>query len=115
MESLLPLSRGVGYQPSVRQNDADLRREVMEQASKGSFPHVGGLLLDPLHKKIKFSSVPMDREDRHQRVSAQVESVSGYKKKKKKKKKKFPLPVSCRQTTPEPENYNRIFLTGYYF
>jgi hypothetical protein len=51
----------------------------MEQASKGSFPHEGGLLLDPLHKKIIFSSVPMDREDRHQRVSAQVESVSGYK------------------------------------
>jgi hypothetical protein len=51
----------------------------MEQASKRTSSHEGGLLLDPLHKKIQFSSVPMDREDRHQRVSAQVESVSGYK------------------------------------
>jgi hypothetical protein len=50
-------------------------------------------LLDPLHKKIHFSSVPKNREDRRQRVSAQVESsVSG-----------FPLPVSSRHAIPEPE------------
>jgi hypothetical protein len=40
-------------------------------------------LLDPLHMITRFSSVPMDREDRHQRVSANLVclfpvSISGY-------------------------------------
>jgi hypothetical protein len=53
----------------------------------------GGLLLDPLHMRTRCSSVPMDREDRHQRVSAQLgSSVSG-----------FPFPVSRCQAAPEPE------------
>jgi hypothetical protein len=65
----------------------------MEQASKRSSSHEGGLLLDPLHKITHFPSVPMDREDGRQRVSAQVDSpVSG-----------FSLPVSRRQAVPEPE------------
>jgi hypothetical protein len=41
----------------------------------------------------RFPSVPVDREDRRQWVSAQVgSSVSG-----------FSLPVSCRQAVPDPE------------
>jgi hypothetical protein len=34
----------------------------MEQASKRSASHEGGLLLDPLHMRTRFSSVPGDRE-----------------------------------------------------
>jgi hypothetical protein len=93
MESLLlPLLRGAGYQPSALQSDAEFWREVMEQASKRSSSHEGGLLLDPLHKGTRFPSVCKDREDRQQQVSAQLcSSVSSF------------------HTT------NRIFLTGYFF
>jgi hypothetical protein len=43
----------------------------MEQASKRSSSHEGGLLLDPLHMRTRFAPVPRDREERRQRVSAQ--------------------------------------------
>jgi hypothetical protein len=70
----------------------------MEQASKRSSSHEGGLLLDPLHKGTHFPSVPKDREDRQQRVSAQLcSSVSG-----------FPTLVIRRLAPPEPEIH-----TGY--
>jgi hypothetical protein len=66
----------------------------MEQASKRSSSHEGGLLHDPLHKGTRFPLVPKkDREDGRQRVSAQSDvSISG-----------FPLPVSRRPAVPEPE------------
>jgi hypothetical protein len=54
-----PSLKGAGYQPSALQSDAEFRTEVMEQASKRSSSHEGGLLLDPLHKGTRFSSVPM--------------------------------------------------------
>jgi hypothetical protein len=86
--------RGAGYQLSAHQSDTEYRREVMEQASKRTSSHEGGLLLDPLHKKTRFSSVPRkDREERHHRVPTHVDlSTSG-----------FPLPVSRCQAAPEPE------------
>jgi hypothetical protein len=85
----------------------------MEQASKRSSSHEGGLLLDPLHMRARFHSVPRDREDRRRRVSALVDSsISGKKKKKKKK-------VSTSGFSPSGStgtgNAYRIFLTGYYF
>jgi hypothetical protein len=65
----------------------------MEQASKRSSSHEGGLLLDPLHNGTRLPSLLNDREDRQQRVSAQISSsVSG-----------FPPPVTCRLAAPELE------------
>jgi hypothetical protein len=65
----------------------------MEQACRRSSSHEEGLLLDPLRKKTSFSSIPKDREERHQRGTTHVDlSASG-----------FPLPVSRRQAAPEPE------------
>jgi hypothetical protein len=64
----------------------------MEQASKRSSSHEGGLLLDPLHMRTRFPSVRKDREDRQQRVSAQLCSSV------------FGIPTT-----------NRIFLTCYFF
>jgi hypothetical protein len=61
------------------QSDAEFWRKVLEQASKRSSSHEGGLLLDPLHKGTRFPSLVKDREDRQQRVSAQIiSSVSGF-------------------------------------
>jgi hypothetical protein len=45
-----PSLRGAGYQPSALQSDAEFWREVMEQASKRSSFHEGGLSFDPMHK-----------------------------------------------------------------
>jgi hypothetical protein len=78
---------------------------VMEQASKRSSSHEGGFLHDPIHKGSRFS-VPMDREDRQQWVSAQFcLSVSG-----------FPTLVACSPSgSSETGNTNRILLTCYFF
>jgi hypothetical protein len=68
----------------------------MEQASKTYSSHEGGVLLDP-----RFPSLLKDREDRKQRVSAQIFrfSTSG-------------CSLSGRTGTG---NTNWIFLTGYFF
>jgi hypothetical protein len=51
----------------------------MEQASRRSSSHEGGLLLDPLHKGISFPLMPKDREDRQHSIPAQHRSsVSGF-------------------------------------
>jgi hypothetical protein len=73
---------------------------VMEQASKRSPSHEGGLLLDPLHKGTRFPLLPKDREDRQRRVPAlHRSSVSG-----------FPPPVVRRLASPEPEILHRLLL-----
>jgi hypothetical protein len=85
-EWLLPVALGVHFHNR-------LLIRATEQASKRSSYHEGGLLLDPLHKRTRFPSVPMDREDGRQLVPAPVDSpVSG-----------FSLPVSRRRAVPEPE------------
>jgi hypothetical protein len=65
----------------------------MEQASKRSSSHEGGLLLDPQHKGTSFPLMPKDREGRQRRASAQHRlSISS-----------FPLLVVRRLAAPEPE------------
>jgi hypothetical protein len=65
----------------------------MEQASKRSSSHEGGLLLDPLHKGSSLPLMAKDREGRQRRVSAQRRSSVSS----------FPPPVVRHLAAPEPE------------